>query len=131
VSVSDAKVLVVTHNFFHAIWNAGGKGVVHQYETKAVLGALVVVDHATGLMWQRGGSGENSEQADWKETEGYVQRLNAKKLAGFDDWRLPTLEEAMSLMTPAGEGQPGELDGGEGKTVKGFYHIDPSFEING
>jgi len=30
----------------------------------------------------------------------YINRLNAEKFSGFNDWRLPTLEEAMSLMEP-------------------------------
>ncbi len=47
--------MVVTQKFFRADWNAGGKGLAHQYETKAVQNVLVVVDHATRLMWQRGG----------------------------------------------------------------------------
>ena len=33
----------------------------------------------------------------WIEAEAYVDTLT---YAGFDDWRLPTLEEAMSLMEP-------------------------------
>ena len=89
---------------------------------------LVVVDHATGLMWQRGGSGESNFQAEWNEAEGYVQGLNTKKFAGYDDWRVPTLEEAMTLMSPQGKGQPGESDYGDGRAVKGEYHIDPAFD---
>ena len=120
--------MVVTHNFFREGWNAGGKGLTHQYETKAVQNVLVVVDHASGLMWQRGGSGErNGLQGDRKDADEYVRGLNAKKYAGFDDWRLPTLEEAMSLMTPPEKGQPGEVTDGD-HTVKGVEHIDAAFE---
>jgi hypothetical protein len=128
VSVNDAKVMVVTDHFYHATWNAGGQGLVHRYETKAVKNVLLVVDHATGLMWQRGGSGEgDGSQGDRKDADDYVRALNAKKYAGFDDWRLPTLEEAMSLMTPPEKGQPAEMMYGE-KTEKGVNHIDASFE---
>ena len=127
VSVDEAKVMVVTQNFFRANWNAGGKGLAHQYETKAVQNVLVVVDHATGLMWQRGGSGD-IVQGGMKGAEGYVRGLNTKKFAGFDDWRLPTLEEAMSLMTSPEKGQPGEVNDGDGHIVKGVDHIDASFE---
>ena len=125
ISVEEAKVMVVTHNYYRANWNAGGKGLAHQYETKAVQGALVVVDRATDLMWQRGGSGEAD---DPKGAEEYVRGLNAKKYGGFDDWRLPTLEEAMSLMTPSEKGQPADAEYGDGKVVKGVDHIDPMFE---
>ncbi len=34
------------------------------------------------------------------DAEAYIQQLNAKKFGGYNDWRLPTLEEAMSLMEP-------------------------------
>jgi hypothetical protein len=127
VSVDDAKVMVVTQNFFRVDWNASGKGLAHRYETKALNNALLVVDHATSLMWQRGGSG-NPVQGGMKAAQQYVQALNAKKFAGFDDWRLPTLEEAMSLMTPPEKGQPGEVNDGDGHIIKGFDHIDASFE---
>ena len=129
VSVDDAKIMVVTQNFFRANWNASGKGLAHQYETKALNNALLVIDHATGLMWQRGGSG-SPVQGGMKAAQQYVQALNAKKFAGFDDWRLPTLEEAMSLMTPPEKGQPGEVDNGEGHIIKGVDHIDASFEYS-
>jgi hypothetical protein len=120
---------VVTNNFYRANWNVGGKGLPHRYETKAVQNALVVMDHATGLMWQRGGSGEgNGLQGDRKDADEYVRGLNAKKYAGFDDWRLPTLEEAMSLMAPPEKGQPVEVNDGDGHVVKGVEHIDPAFE---
>jgi len=34
----------------------------------------------------------------FKKVQKYIQELGDKKHAGFSDWRLPTLEEAMSLM---------------------------------
>jgi hypothetical protein len=128
VSVNDAKVMVVTDHFYHSGWNTGGPGVAHRYDTKAVKDALLVVDHATGLMWQRGGSGESGGlQGDRKDADAYVQGLNAKKYGGYADWRLPTLEEAMSLMTPPEKGQAGEVTSGD-TSEKGAYHIDASFE---
>jgi hypothetical protein len=127
ISVDEAKVMVATHKFFRAHWNEGGKGLAHQYETKAAQNALVVVDHATSLMWQQGGSGD-IVQGGMKGAEEYIGGLNAKKFAGFDDWRLPTLEEAMSLMTSPEKGQPGEVNDGDDHIVKGVDHIDASFE---
>ena len=46
------------------------------------------------------------------EAERYIRGLNAESFAGFSDWRLPTLEEAMSLMEPAARDQ---------------LHVDPVF----
>jgi len=31
----------------------------------------------------------------------YIDDLNATNYLGYNDWRLPTLEEALSLLTPA------------------------------
>lgn len=57
----------------------------------------VVMDHATGLMWQKSGSGEYLEYADAQK---YVEELNQKKFAGYDNWRLPTIPELISLLEP-------------------------------
>jgi len=76
------------------------------YESIERSGAKLVIDHATGLMWQQGGSDGFMTFAAAQE---YVQKLNREKFAGYSDWRLPTLAEAMSLM----EGDV--ADGTEGK----------------
>ncbi len=36
----------------------------------------------------------------FEETKKYVADINARKFAGFDDWRLPTIEELISLVEP-------------------------------
>jgi cell division protein FtsB len=71
----------------------------------------VVVDRATGLMWQKSGS---DEPLTYKATQTYIEDLNRQRFAGYDDWRLPTVEELMSLLEP--ERQPNEL------------YIDPIFD---
>lgn len=65
------------------------------------LAALVAYQPATGLLWQRGGS-------EWgltlDEARDHVAELNAARFAGFDDWRLPTVDEACTLLAPPPEG---------------------------
>lgn len=61
------------------------KGLQHQYELIEREGGTLVVDHTTDLMWQQSGS---DEQITFAEAEKYVQRLNDKKYAGYNDWRL-------------------------------------------
>ncbi|NUO81128.1 DUF1566 domain-containing protein, partial [candidate division KSB1 bacterium] len=61
----------------------------------------VVFDRATGLRWQQGGSDEYMTLVQAQE---YVAEMNSKKLGGYANWRLPTVEEAMSLMEPRKSG---------------------------
>lgn len=55
-------------------------------------------------MWQQSGS-EN--YMNYKDTQAYIEKLKKEKFAGYRDWRLPTLEGAMSLMEP--EQRTGDL----------------------
>lgn len=77
--------------------NPNGKGFQHQYKSVKRHGKKLVIDHATGLTWQQSGSDKSMNYAD---AEKYIRDLNNQKFAGYTDWRLPTLEEAMSLMEP-------------------------------
>lgn len=70
-----------------------------------------VTDRATGLMWEKGGS---AIAMSYTNAEDYVKQLKRVRFAGHDDWRLPTLEEATSLLEPM------KLDLG--------LHIDPVFD---
>ncbi|MCP4507873.1 MAG: DUF1566 domain-containing protein [Fuerstiella sp.] len=56
----------------------------------------VVVDRATGLMWQKAGSGVMF----YNDAPTYIDTLNREQFAGYDDWRLPTIPELMSLLEP-------------------------------
>jgi len=58
---------------------------------------LTVSDLAAGLMWQRGGC----DITTIRNVQQYVAGLNEQRFAGFNDWRLPTMEEAFSLLEPA------------------------------
>ncbi|MDY6953838.1 MAG: protein kinase [Thermodesulfobacteriota bacterium] len=55
-----------------------------------------VTDKATGLIWQQAGS---DYPLTWHETHDYVEGLNHQGFAGRTDWRLPTVNELMSLLT--------------------------------
>jgi hypothetical protein len=58
-------------------------------------GGGTVVDAATGLEWE---VGRSAKIMKWKEAQAHVQSLNAGKYLGHADWRLPTVEEAATLI---------------------------------
>ena len=94
VSPEEAGIMLVRHNFFCTWLNEAGTGITNQFESKIAGNSVVVVDHATRLMWQKSGSDQGIQGS---EAASYVEKANEKQLAGFTDWRLPTLEEAMSI----------------------------------
>ena len=55
-----------------------------------------VVDHATGLQWQKSGS----SLLPYDGVQAYIDDLNKNQFAGYDNWRLPTTEELVSLIEP-------------------------------
>ncbi len=60
-------------------------------------GPLVSLEKNSGLYWQRRGSGFT---LDWQQAKDYVNYLNAGNWQSRDNWRLPTLEEAVSILCP-------------------------------
>ncbi len=97
LSEKAASEMIRRRDFYDREKNPSGKGVEHTYELIDALGGVIVFDKASGLTWQKSGSPKDMTFASAEE---HVQGLNRDKYAGFSDWRLPTLEEAMSLMEP-------------------------------
>lgn len=83
-------------------------GVNHQFEVVEKEGDKHVIDHATGLSWQQSGSPESMLYAD---TEIYIIKLNNNHFSGYEDWRLPILEEVMYLMETEEENGNLYIDG--------------------
>lgn len=69
------------------------KYVAHDFED----GGEVVLDRATGLMWQKSGSWNSMT---YQDTQAYINTLNTQQFAGYNDWRLPTIPELLSLVEP-------------------------------
>ena len=97
LTIQQVETMLQEWNFFDKTWQRSGKGVQHQYEALQPFGDQIVVDHTTGLTWQRGGSDNWKHFADARQ---YIAQLNSAYYGGYSDWRLPTLEEAMSLVEP-------------------------------
>jgi serine/threonine protein kinase len=58
----------------------------------------VVEDRATGLVWQRSGS---AFPRDWQAAREYIRRLQGEQFGGRRGWRLPTVNELITLLKPA------------------------------
>ena len=84
--------------------------ISHCFELKPIADGEVVIDHATELMWYQSGS---KEYFNLKKALKWIKMANKKNYASFNDWRLPTLEEASSLLE---------------HEMKDGYFIDPVFD---
>lgn len=95
----EVKIMLKDKGFFDSTRNKTAKGFSNNYELQH--DGKVVFDKASGLMWQQ--SGSDKEMA-YKKAKSYIMALNRQSFTGYNDWRLPTLEEAMSLMEPKERG---------------------------
>ncbi len=109
LSQIEIQAVLVDKDLYDYRLNPEGSGFKNDYEI--LESGKVVLDHASGLMWQQSGS---DKQIYYSELQSYIEVLNRQQFAGHTDWRLPTLEEAISLMEPK-------------KNIDGFY-IDTVFE---
>lgn len=91
------KEELAMHDFYNWIWQETVKSNMPRYNAQTNKGAAVVIDKASRLMWQRSGS---VSKLSYSSTKEYLKKMNTEKFAGFDDWRLPTSDEAISLMQP-------------------------------
>lgn len=98
--------MIKTNKYFDRRLNPEDRGVENDFKVQVVKGDTVIYDAATKLTWQM------SSDMNWEDALAYVNNLI---YAGFDDWRLPTLEEAMSLI--------------ETKPNKRGYYIDGRFRF--
>ncbi len=62
----------------------------------------VLVDAGTSLAWQQSGS---ESLLSWDQADQYVLSLNRQKFGGYENWRLPTVNELLSLLNPPPPGE--------------------------
>jgi serine/threonine protein kinase len=56
-----------------------------------------VTDMTTGLTWQQAGS---KYPMPWENKDRYLNELNQNRFGGHDNWRMPTMNELLSLLNP-------------------------------
>lgn len=91
IQQSEIAAFVKKWNFFEAEHNPEGDFANHFADPGD---GLTVVDQRTGLMWQREGIDITSIKTMLRN----IEQVNKDNFAGHSDWRMPTMEEAMSLM---------------------------------
>ncbi len=106
VQEEDIPGIVKDYNFYDAIRNPQGIYLNFLVDNGD---DATTTDKTTGLMWQRSGLDITSI----RKLRKHIANLNKNNFAGFSDWRLPTIEEALSLMRPE-------------KNQKDL-HLDPAF----
>lgn len=94
MSEEDVSDLTQRGNFYDCERNPAGTFPVTLVDNND---GLTVSDLSTGLMWQREGLDIMSNRMLRQE----VARLNSEGFAGYSDWRIPSLAEALTLMAPA------------------------------
>ncbi|TKB08183.1 DUF1566 domain-containing protein [Desulforhopalus sp. IMCC35007] len=93
INDDDIVPLIKKWNFFDRELNPSGR-----FDNALVSTAddEVVVDLRTNLMWQSGGIDIGSIRHVHRQ----IVETNKNQFGGHADWRLPTMEEAMSLLEP-------------------------------
>ena len=109
LTASEIKSRIIKLGFFEKYYNKTGNFLNH-YKTRIINNHKIILDYATGLIWHQAGS---VEHVDYQKALLWMKELNQQKYAGYSDWRLPTLEEAVSLL--------------ESSESKYFLYIDPLF----
>jgi hypothetical protein len=108
LSEDDVKSMLKARGFYDRRWHRSG-GFPNRFELKTVGEDKIVIDRAANLTWHQSGS---ERPIIFEDVKPWLEVLNRGRYAGYSDWRLPTLEEALTLM--------------EKKPVDRF-HIDPLF----
>ncbi|MFQ5629020.1 MAG: DUF1566 domain-containing protein [bacterium] len=102
LSEDAVKSIVKRNGFFDRNYNPDVEGFDNNFELVERQGQKIVVDHATGLVWQQSGLLTYLRVVDKRllNVKNRIAEVNEQNFAGYNDWRLPTLEEAMSLIEP-------------------------------
>lgn len=107
ISKEEIHETIKKYNFYESRNNPDGDSQTYLVSGKD---EFIATDKVTNLTWQRKGT---EDIVSYKKLEKYIEEMNRNRYRGYDDWRLPTIEEALSLLNPV-------------KNEKGL-HVHPCF----
>ncbi len=90
----DGRQMIRQKGLFDRFWNPSGD-YENEFEQQFDGSDEVVIDRRSGLMWHQSGT---ADFVTFTEAEQWIDELNSTGYAGCTGWRLPTLEEAASLL---------------------------------
>ena len=90
------------------------------------LASDVLIDRKTGLMWQDNSAAKYIKK-DWQGALDFCQELH---LAGHDDWRLPTVKELQSVITPLDRYNPSIKNTFKNVGGSGYYWSSTEHETD-
>lgn len=99
----EVNAMIKRMGFFEYDVNRGSGGIVNRFKLKTEkkqysdqeVEERVVIDEASGLVWLQSGP---FDKMTYHDTVAWIKQLNKTGYCGFYKWRLPTLEEALTLM---------------------------------
>tara|TARA_B100000678_G_scaffold61868_1_gene50166 strand:- start:66 stop:803 length:738 start_codon:yes stop_codon:yes gene_type:complete len=81
-----------------------------------------VTDPNTGLVWKKTDAWLDTHKFyTWQAHRDYVDEVNKEKFAGYDNWRIPSKSEAVTLVDKTGDKQCEDKNGT-------MFPIDPIFD---
>ncbi len=103
------------------------KGRPRQYvQNRLAAKGEVVIDYATGLLWQRTGT---DHPLSYAEALNYTEETNQRGISDFHDWRLPTIPELLSVLEPKQKNSGGSIDPVFQYTPGGYWSADICVEM--
>lgn len=92
LSESNVTEIIKKSGLFDSLYNPTGKAFENRFEP--IENNTIIFDHASGLMWQRSGSAPTAYQ----NISNWLQGVRDQNFGNYADWRLPTVEEILTLL---------------------------------